>query len=185
MTWSITCTLGLTLITARRRIASADEHGLTLLFVDVGQGDAALLRTPLGHWVEVDAGPTGEGRDAGRQVIAPLLARAGASRVDLFVLSHAHRDHVGGGAAVLERLPVELAIEPGELFADSAYDGWLAALAAHHSRWRAARSGDHWTLDGVEFRILHPPTPWLRQGEDLNEDSIVLEVSYRRLPRHC
>jgi competence protein ComEC len=176
--WSTTCALGLTLVTPRRRLVSTDDHGLTLLFVDVGQGDAALVRTPLGRWIEIDAGPVGEGRDAGRRVIAPLLARVGASRVDLFVLSHAHRDHVGGGAGLLDRVRVELAIEPGELFSDSAYDDWLAALAAHHSRWRAARAGSHWTLDGVDFRVLHPPTPWLRQGEDLNEDSIVLELSY-------
>ena len=176
--WSTTCALGLTLATGRRRVIAADDHALTLLFVDVGQGDAALVRTPSGHWIEVDAGPAGDGWDAGRRVIAPLLAAAGVPRVDLFVLSHAHRDHVGGGAGVLDRLQIDLAIEPGELFADSAYDGWLAALAAHRSRWRGVRAGSHWTLDGVGFRVLHPPTPWLRQGENLNEDSIVLEVSY-------
>ncbi|MGH7593823.1 MAG: ComEC/Rec2 family competence protein, partial [Gemmatimonadales bacterium] len=141
-------------------------------------GDAALIRTPLGHWVEVDAGPTGDGWDAGRRVVAPLLAREGVRRIDLFVLSHAHRDHVGGGTAVLDQVPVTLAIEPGELFADSAYDAWLAALAAHHTRWRAARAGTVWSIDGVSFRVLHPPSPWARQGEDLNEDSVVLELSY-------
>lgn len=175
--WTVTAVLCLTAIAGHRRLV-ADDHRLALLFLDVGQGDAALIRTPLGRWVEVDAGPTGDGWDAGRRVIAPLLAREGVDNIDLFVLSHAHRDHVGGGAAVLDQVPVALAIEPGELFADSAYDEWLAALAAHHTRWRAARAGTTWTLDGVSFRVLHPPTPWARQGEDLNEDSIVLELRY-------
>jgi competence protein ComEC len=176
--WTGVAALGVTLAVGHRRVIDVGDQALTLLFVDVGQGDAALVRTPAGHWIEVDAGPAGEGRDAGRQVIAPLLKTAGVPRIDLFVLSHAHRDHVGGGAGVLDQVRIDLAIEPGELFADSAYDGWLAALAGHHSRWRAARAGSHWTLDGVTFRVLHPPTPWARQGEDLNEDSIVLEVSY-------
>jgi competence protein ComEC len=154
------------------------DHTLTLAFLDVGQGDAALIRTPFGHWIEVDAGPVGEGRDAGRRVVAPALLRLGARRVELFVLSHAHRDHVGGGAAVLDKVPVSLAIEPGELFSDSAYDGWLAALASHHTRWRGVHAGMHWTLDGVAFTVLHPPEPWPREGEDLNEDSVVLELTY-------
>ena len=175
--WVVTALLGFSAIAGHRRVV-ADGHTLALLFLDVGQGDAALIRTPLGHWIEVDAGPTGDGWDAGRRVVAPELAREGAGRIELFVLSHAHRDHVGGGAAVLDGVPITLAMEPGELFADSAYDAWLAALAAHHTRWRAARAGTTWTLDGVNFRVLHPPTPWPRQGEDLNEDSIVLELNY-------
>jgi competence protein ComEC len=79
---------------------------------------------------------------------------------------------------VLARIPTDVALEPGELFSDSAYDRWLGALAAHHVRWRAARAGTAWSVDGVEFHVLHPPTPWARQGDDLNEDSIVLEVRY-------
>jgi len=169
----------LVLVAGEARGPDATAPGaLRLIFLDVGQGDAALIRTPLGHWIEVDAGPVGEGQDAGRRVVAPALLRFGARRVDLFVLSHAHRDHVGGGEAVLDRLPVDLAIEPGELFADNAYDGWLGALAAHHTRWRAAHAGDHWTVDGVAFAVLHPPSPWPRAGEDLNEDSIVLAVTF-------
>jgi competence protein ComEC len=175
--WVVTGLLVVSAITAHHRFV-ADGHTLALLFLDVGQGDAALIRTPLGHWIEVDAGPTGDGWDAGRRVVVPALAREGARRIDLFVLSHAHRDHVGGGSAVLGAVPTALALEPGELFADSAYDEWLAALAAHRTRWRAARAGTTWTLDGVTFRVLHPPTPWPRQGDDLNEDSIVLEVSF-------
>ena len=176
--WSVVVALGVTLVLGGRRGVTAADHGLTLLFVDVGQGDAALLRTPSGHWIEIDAGPAGEGRDAGRRVIAPLLASAGVSRLDLFIASHAHRDHVGGGAGVLDRIPIGLAVEPAELFADSAYDGWLTALAAHHVRWRTTGAGTQWTLDHVSFRVLHPPVPWSRQGEDINEDSIVLEVCY-------
>ncbi|MGH7582430.1 MAG: DNA internalization-related competence protein ComEC/Rec2 [Gemmatimonadales bacterium] len=156
----------------------AGQHTLTLVFVNVGQGDGALIETPGGHWVEVDAGPVDNGYDAGLRAMVPELLRRHAARIDLFVLSHAHRDHVGGGVAVMDRIPVVLAVEPGELFSDAAYDSWLGALAAHHVRWHAALAGAHWMIDSVQFRVLHPPTPWPREGEDLNEDSIVLEVSY-------
>ena len=177
MAWCGVTAFGVTLASSGGSLV-ADDHRLTLLFLDVGQGDAALIRTPFGHWIEVDAGPTADGWDAGRRVVGPVLARNRVDRITAFVLSHAHRDHVGGGASVLDQVPISLAVEPGELFADSAYDAWLTALAAHHVRWRAARSGTTWELDGVSFRVLHPPTPWARQGEDLNEDSIVLELGF-------
>ena len=175
--WATALGVWIALAAGPHRIV-ANDHRLALLFLDVGQGDAALIRTPLGHWIAIDAGPAGNGWDAGQRVIAPVLARQGARQVDLFVLSHAHRDHVGGGTALVERSGLRLAIEPGELFADTAYAAWLAALARHHARWRSARAGAEWTIDGVTFRVLHPPTPWARQGEDLNEDSIVLELEY-------
>jgi competence protein ComEC len=159
----------------------ADVHAgdLTFFFADVGQGDGALIRTPRGHWIEIDAGPDEVGQDAGRRVMLPLLRRNGGRRIDLFVLSHAHRDHVGGATEVVDEVPVDLSLEPGELFADSAYQRWLGALAMHHDRWRSVREGSQWTIDSVSFLVLHPPVVWPREGEDLNEDSIVLLVTYR------
>jgi competence protein ComEC len=157
---------------------SAGGEGLALHLLDVGQGDAIALRTPGGHWIVVDAGPAGTTGDAGQRVVGPYLARHGARRIEVFVLSHAHRDHVGGGASLVARFPVGLALDPGEPFAEAGYDAWLEALAVRGSRWRVAQAGDAWQLDGVTFRVLHPPKAWAHRGHDLNEDSLVLEVRY-------
>ena len=46
--------------------------GLALHFLDVGQGDAAVLRTPAGRWILIDAGPRNDKVDAGQRVVAPL-----------------------------------------------------------------------------------------------------------------
>src|SRR5205085_616307 len=85
---------------------------LTLHFLDVGQGDAAVIRTPAGHWILVDAGPASEGADAGRRVVAPFLQRQGARSLSLAVVSHAHADHLGGLPAVMARIRTGLVIEP-------------------------------------------------------------------------
>ena len=78
--WAATAgAVGCTRARGRRSARVTARRGLTLHFLDVGQGDAALLRTPGGHWILVDAGPAGEGIDAGRRVVAPFLQRRGVA----------------------------------------------------------------------------------------------------------
>lgn len=152
--------------------------GLALHLLDVGQGDAMAIRTPGGRWIVIDAGPSGNGFDAGARVVGPYLARLGVRRIEAFVLSHAHKDHVGGAAALASRFPIGLAIDPGEPFVEASYHTWLETLAERGVRWRRASVGDRWSIDGVEFRVVHPPVHWNQRGIDLNEDSIVLELRY-------
>ncbi len=158
------------------RAPAADR--LALHFLDVGQGDAAAIRTPGGHWLVIDAGPADQRFDAGARVVVPYLERAGVRRIAMLAISHAHRDHVGGAAAVARRWPVDLAIGPGEPFDEPHYLDWLGTLAARRVRWHPVGAGDHWELDGVSFRVLHPDTGWSGWGRDLNDDSVVLEVRY-------
>jgi competence protein ComEC len=160
-------------------VPAAHRDGrLALHFLDVGQGDGAVLRTPGGRFVLVDAGPRSDRSDAGRRVVAPFLARQRADRVAALVISHAHADHVGGAAAVLERFPADLVVEPGVHFDDPGYARFLGEVAAAGLAWRPGRPGDTFTLDGVRFTLLHPDTAWSGWGEDLNEDSLVLLVEY-------
>jgi competence ComEA-like helix-hairpin-helix protein len=65
----------------------------TIDVLDVGQGDAILIRSPEGKTALVDAGPS-------RHVVELLKAR-GIGSLDLVVVSHHHHDHYGGMAAVI------------------------------------------------------------------------------------
>lgn len=155
-----------------------DGSGLTLHFLDVGQGDGTIIHTPGGEWIVVDAGPAGDQGDAGRRIVVPALERADARRIALLVVSHAHADHLGGVAAVLDRFPADAVLEPGDPVADRLYLGFLDQLAEQGSRWRAARSGDTLVVDSVRVVVLHPSAGWSEFGLDLNEDSAVLRLDY-------
>jgi competence protein ComEC len=173
-----TAALWVSLLAQGVAAVGARDEGLTLHFLDVGQGDAALIHTPAGQWVVIDAGPRGPGGDAGREVVVPALRRLGAGRVAVLVLSHAHLDHIGGAAAVLGSLPVGLVLEPADAVADSVYLGLLDQVARRGVTWRGARSGDTLVVDSLRFTILHPEPGWPARGLDLNEDSAVLRLEY-------
>src|SRR3989441_6568 len=87
---------------------------LTVHFLDVGQGDAAVLRTPAGRWVVVDGGPRTPESDAGRRVVIPFLRRHGASGLALVVATHGDADHLGGVPAGGRAVPPGVGVEPGE-----------------------------------------------------------------------
>ena len=152
--------------------------GLALHFLDVGQGDGAVLRTPGGRWVLIDAGPRIGQSDAGRRVVAPFLARQGARQLAIVIVSHAHADHLGGVPSVLDRFDAQVVLEPGERVADPLYYAFLDELAADAIRWHVARRDERFVLDGVAFTVLHPDPRWQGWGEDVNEDSLVLLVEY-------
>ena len=176
--WAATAVLWIAFARTPLLGAADGERGLTLHFLDVGQGDAALLRTPRGHWILVDAGPAGEGTDAGRRVVAPFLQRRGVRSLSLAVVSHAHADHLGGLPAVMARLRTGLVIEPGADVADPRYIRFLERLPLDHVPWHPARAGDRFEIDSVRGTVLHPTPGWAGWGEDVNEDSVVLLVEY-------
>ncbi len=176
--WIVTAALWLTFARSPLLAATDGDGNLTLHFLDVGQGDAAAIRTPAGHWVLVDAGPAGEGSDAGRRVVAPFLERHGARSLALAVVSHAHADHLGGLPSVMSRIRTDLVLEPGADVVDPRYTGFLAQLPRDGVPWHPARAGERFAIDGVRFTVLHPSPGWPHWGEDVNEDSVVLLVEY-------
>lgn len=158
---------------------SADTGSrLALHFLDVGQGDGALLQTPAGRWILIDAGPRSDRGDAGRRVVVPFLARRGVRELSLVFVSHAHADHLGGVLSVLERFPAGAVVEPGQQVADPLYYQFLDQLAGDAIPWHAGTRGQRFAIDGVSFTILHPERHWTGWGEDVNEDSLVLLIEY-------
>lgn len=156
----------------------SDCSCLTVAFLNVGQGDAIALRSPADRWVLIDGGPRGPQGDAGRRVVVPFLRSHGATQLAAVVATHAHLDHFGGLGAVLDAFDPALVLEPGEPVPDAGYLGFLSAVESDGAEWRAARRGDRLELDGVRIEVLSPDSAWAVGQTDINEQSVVLLVTY-------
>jgi competence protein ComEC len=160
-------------------VTPRDRDGvLTVHFLDVGQGDAALLRSPAGQWVLIDGGPRTPVTDAGRRVVIPFLRHQGARALAAVIATHGDADHLGGLPAVIEAFPPRLVLEPGEPLGRPLYLEWLADVDLSGGEWHPARAGDRLELDGVTIEVLSPDSAWLAQPVDVNEHGVVVLVTF-------
>jgi competence protein ComEC len=144
---------------------------MEILFLDVGQGDATLVRSGAASWL-VDAGPRTDRFDAGRRVVLPVLRSEGIDALDVLVMTHADHDHIGGALSVLDRTRVgELWVGLGTLEDPSFRDVRLAA-SARGVPIRVVSRGDEARVGTWQARVLWPP--YGSRPATRNEAAIVL-----------
>ncbi len=142
--------------------------GLRAYFVDVGQGDACLLRSPAGRWYLYDTGDE-------EHVLDGFLRQAGVDTLQAVFISHPDRDHYGALGSVLHGFPVKKAYLPLGNGSDPAWQGTLRALDAFGVERETPVAGAELDLDGARARILWPDPDSRLTGNDL---SIVMRVEY-------
>lgn len=86
---------------------SAQAQELTVRFFDMGKADAMLITTPSGEQILIDAGT-----NKGGKKLAERFAKDGVDAIDLMIITHFDKDHVGGADKVLESVPVARVVMP-------------------------------------------------------------------------
>jgi competence protein ComEC len=157
-------------------VAVPTPHWLPeLVALDVGQGDAVVLRLGGGQAILVDGGGRvgGSGVDMGARVVVPALRALGIVALPIVVSTHADLDHIHGLIAVIATLPV------GELWIGRREDErplfseLLATAARHDVAVREVRRGESARFGRVRLEVVHPTeSAW---GES-NDDSVALVV---------
>ena len=157
-----------------------DRGRLRLVVLDVGQGDATIVRFPSGRTLLVDAGGLGGTArfDVGERVVAPALWDLGVRRLDVLAVTHADADHVGGAPALVEMFRPREVWEGVPVPRDTALVDLGSRADAYRAAWRTVQAGDLLRDGRVTVRAWHPPVPdWERQRVR-NDDSLVLEIRY-------
>lgn len=81
-------------------------------FINVGQGDCALIKAPGNCDILVDAGGYAQSDSAGEFIIAPYLTKNGVTDIEYVVLSHLHSDHVVGLVGLIDIMEIKHIIMP-------------------------------------------------------------------------
>ena len=157
-------------------VLSAPDGLLHVIFLDVGQGDCVLVQSPTGRTVLIDGGP--DGRDACALIDShrPFWDRS----IDIVVATHPHADHLGGLLTVVERYETGIVIEPSVAGASLMSEEWRRRLSKTDSGALSITRGHEVLLgDGTRLEILSPGNePLLRTSDDLDNNGVVIRVSY-------
>ncbi|MHB1007154.1 MAG: ComEC/Rec2 family competence protein [Chloroflexota bacterium] len=150
------------------------DDSLRLSVLDVGQGDAILLRTPAGRYVLVDGGPDGV---AVQNALGKRLPY-GDKTLDLVVLTHPHDDHLVGLIDVVQNYRVRQVLEgPSPARPTPAYKRWRELLDTLGVPTMAARTGQSIDLGGgAALRVRHAGEAWGGDDAFANDASVVLSV---------
>ncbi|MDQ3001255.1 MAG: MBL fold metallo-hydrolase [Fibrobacterota bacterium] len=147
------------------------SEAFQVYFLDVGQGDACLMRTPGHRWYLYDIGNKEE----------TLIAFLKHVRVDTLAavfISHPDLDHFGAFPALLREIPIKKIYLPTATSANPAWLATLRDLDAFQGQKETLFAGDTLIWDGdVRVRSLWPLPHTGLQGNNL---STVLRVEYRQ-----
>lgn len=145
--------------------------------LDVGQADATLIETPDDETVVVDTG----GWQQEGQGIIDHLEFLGIEHVDHLVATHAHADHIGGHADLIEHFETErdgigFVYDSGLTHTTAAYQDYIDAVDEYGHDLLVVEEDEFLPVDGIDVFVLNPPTNG--GGDDLDYNCVVLRVDH-------
>ncbi len=167
-------------------------EGLSVHFIDVGQGDSQLIVTENKCTVLIDTGES-----TAKDELISYLKYYDISTIDYFIISHPHSDHAANAAAIIKEFDIKNFVMPDAISTSNFFYNAIEAISKEGSNIIVAGScenkdpsyfafapegklffidpGYGFALDGARFTVLAPLSP---SSDELNDASIVLRLDY-------
>ena len=150
-----------------------NPQDLKIHFLDVGKADSAYIKYK-NYNILIDAAdkePT--------DTVCEYLAREGVSKLDLVIVSHPHRDHIGQMDKVINKFEigrfVESDISPDIIPTSVSYEKMLRALVDKNVKVKTAHPNDVFNIEDLKFEVLGPTS----EHKNLNNNSLVVRMIYK------
>ena len=151
---------------------------MRVTWLDVGQGDAALVQFPTGHALLVDAAGGGTGFDIAGRIVAPAARALGVARLDWLLFTHADVDHAGGALSAMALLRPREIWEGIPVQPNAIRHALREATSQGAMTWRRLRAGEAMEIGMVTIDVLHPPAAQWERQRVRNDDSVVMRLRY-------
>jgi competence protein ComEC len=159
---------------------------LRVTYLDVGQGNAALLEMPGGATALIDGGGFSDNIsfDMGARVLAPFLLRKKILTVDTLILTHPNSDHLNGLIYIAEHFNVKSIWTNGETRTTSGFQAFHDIIDRKGYFQPDFQQLDRRQLiNGVEFIVLYPPADFITRKisdrwRNTNNNSLVVKVTF-------
>jgi len=164
-----------TLASTSTQLATAsDAPTLSIVILDVGDGDAILITTSQGHAALIDGGPR-------KTQVRDVLKERAIGRLDFVINTHSHADHLTGLPAVLDGFPVGQMIDSGTVHYSKTYESYLAIVGQRGIPLVTPRDITRFKLGPARLDVLRPSVYFTSERKDaspVNDSTPVIEVSY-------
>ena len=146
-----------------------DQSSFSIQFIDVGQGDAALVECD-GHYMLIDGGDTFAG-----ETVYNVLKYQGVNKLDMLVMSHLHADHIGGLPKALTYIS-----DIGCTLSNSDYSDTKVFKELEHELYRKSGNGSKITVPAVgdAYDLGSATVEVIASSSKSHNDSLVLLITY-------
>ena len=150
---------------------SVENTGVTVHFLDVGQGDSEFIELPEGKCMLIDASTAEYGDD-----IVSTVQSLGYNKIDFLVATHPHADHIGGMAQVIESLDIGEISMPKAVSTSKTFENFLETVSDNNLQITTATAGKMiCSYSNLTAKFLAPVSD---SYDDLNNYSAVVKITY-------
>lgn len=158
-----------------QKIVWFSDNNLKVYFFNVGQGDAAYIRTPDQQDILIDGGPD-----------ATILTKLGKvmpffdRKIELIILSHPHADHLAGLIDVIDRYEIGKIIWTKVKCKTHVCQRWQEEILQKNISQEKVKAGEAIDFGKISFNFFYPEQDFEgKEIKDLNDSTIVVQVVYQ------